>query len=243
MFLPWRGLFEQAMLADVFIFHDNIALPRSHGKNKAFQTRVQIKTQSGWEWLTLPVAKSEGPNLLINEARFPNQDWRQNHLRMIRNAYQAAPFFDQIFEELVAPIYEYETELVAQFCAHGMLRLLAHLGVNVEVAWSSNLPIPADLAGSRRVLAHCLHFQADTYVTGLGAMKYIDYDLFETHGVRINYMRYALTPYPQLHGQFNSSVSIIDLLFNTGPACKTYLGSPAVYWRELDVETESRRVK
>ena len=55
---------------------------------------------------------------------------------------------------------------------------------------------------------------ATDYLTGLGAMNYIDYDLFEAAGVRIHYMDYDLTAYSQLHGDFNPFVSAIDLLFN-----------------------------
>src|SRR5580693_2203071 len=117
MLLPWLGMFEQIGLADVFVFHDDIQLPHSHGKQKSFQTRVQIKTEGGWEWLSLPVDRKDGASeILINEARFPDQAWRKLHLKAIRNAYRTAPHFEQVFESLVKPLYDYQTDSVADFC-------------------------------------------------------------------------------------------------------------------------------
>lgn len=243
MLLPWRGMFEQAMLADKFVFHDNIPLPRSHGKSKSFQTRVQIKTAGGPQWLSLPIEHGQAPGTLIKDARLAGQEWRRTHLEMIRNAYRKAPFFEHIYHDLLVGIYEHPTDYVAEFCAHGMLELFAYLGIRVPVQWTSNLPIPEDTAGSRRVLEHCLLLETDVYITGLGAMNYIDYDLFERHGVSIRYMDYALTPYPQRHGAFDPYVSIIDLLFNVGPDFAHYLGSEARYWKEMDVEARERVVK
>lgn len=231
MLLPWRGLFEQAMLADVFIFHDNILLPRSHGKGKSFQTRVQIKTEGGWEWLSLPVDR--GGSMIIKEARFVNQDWRRAHLSQIRKAYRKAPYFDHIFDDLLLGIYQYQTDFVGEFCVKGMVEVFSYLGLEVPVQYTSDLPIPKESASSRRVLDHCLYTSVNKYISGHGAMNYIDYELLEQHGVKIYYMDYSLKPYPQLHGEFNPYVSIIDLLFNVGPDCRKYLGSEARYWREM----------
>jgi hypothetical protein len=162
---------------------------------------------------------------------------------LLEKSYKQAPFFQEIMEDLVWDIYRFPTENVCEFCVYGMMRLLAYLHIGVPVHRSSQLGIPRDVAGSRRVLAHCLYFQADTYVTGWGATNYIDYDLFEAHGVRIHYMDYSLMPYPQLHGPFNPYVSIIDLLFNVGPDCRQYVGSPARYWKEMQPASLHRVMK
>jgi len=242
MLLPWRGLFEQAMLADHFVYHDNIQLPKSHGKAKSFQTRVQIKTAGGWEWLSLPV-DSKSPTSLIKDARLASNNWRKVHLDQIRKAYRTAPHFAQVFEELVKRIYALETDLVAEFCMFSMNEIMRYVGIDVPLARTSDLPIGDELAGSRRVLEHCLLFKADRYITGLGALEYIDYDLFEEHRVKIEYMQYTRRPYPQIHGEFNPSVSTLDLLFNVGRECREYLGSPAVYWRELNLDLSKHSVK
>jgi hypothetical protein len=244
MLLPWLGMFEQIALADVFVFHDNIQLPHSHGKQKSFQTRVQIKTQGGWDWLSLPVdRRTHGAAVLINEARFPDQSWRRQHLKAIHNAYRTAPHYTEIFESIVEPLYKFETDLVGEFCIESMVRLCAAMGVKMEPLRTSQLDLPNELAGSPRVLEHCLRFGADRYITGLGALEYIDYDLFEAAGVQIHYIEYARKPYPQIHGEFNPYVTALDLLFNVGRDVRPYFASTLRYWKEMDVARETYKKK
>jgi hypothetical protein len=91
-----------------------------------------------------------------------------------------------------------------------------------------------DIAGSssRRVLDIVLRLQGDVYITGHGASKYLDHDLFETAGVRVEYMDYRKLPYPQLHGDFTPYVSVLDLIANTGRAGAEFILPRTVYWRE-----------
>lgn len=244
MLLPWLGMFEQIDLADVFVFHDDIQLPHSHGKQKSFQTRVQIKTQGGSEWLSLPVDRKNGSaDVMINEARFPDQGWRKLHLKAIRNAYRSAPHFEEIFERFVKPLYDFETDYVGEFCIESMVRLFPPLGIKAQPLRTSQLGLPRDLVASPRVLEHCRRFNADRYITGLGALEYIDYDLFEQNEVKIFFIEYAKKPYPQIHGEFNPHVSVLDLLFNVGTDVREYFASTIRYWKELDVARDTYKRK
>jgi hypothetical protein len=234
MFLPWRGMFEQVMLADLFIFYDDVQLPKGGGRGRSFQTRVQIKTENGWRWLSLPVNRTQSSTLLIKDAKFAHQDWRRSHLDILKINYRRSPYFRETFD-LVKDIYSCPTESLAEFCVAGMRKLFSFLQLTPKIYLSSELGIATDASGSRRVLEHCLHFAADKYITGLGARNYIDCDMFENAGVKIYYMDYSLKPYPQINGPFNPFVSVIDLLFNVGPNFKDYLGSEAKYWKSIDV--------
>ncbi len=230
--MPWRGIFEQMRLADKFVFYDDVQLPLGGGKGRGFITRVQIKTASGMAWLSLPVARSERGPQLIREALFANQDWRAGHLARIAQAYRGAPHFAWTMTNAVEPIYAAQTDRVGDFCIRSMKILAALLGISCELSLSSELAVPANQNASARVLEICRKVMAADYLSGLGAIDYIDYDLFERSGVRINYMDYELSPYPQLHGEFTPYVSVIDLLFNTGAQARHHLGSPSVYWRD-----------
>jgi hypothetical protein len=241
MLLPWRGMFEQIKLADRLVYHDDIQLPKAHGKAKSFQTRVQVKTAGGWEWLSLPVDTHAGD--LICDARLADQSFRKRHLDQLRKSYTRAPFFGEVFETLILPIYRYETQWVAELTMHSMNECMRFLAIDRPTERTTEMKLPRALAGSARVLEVCTRRGADRYVTGLGARQYIDYDLFERAGVAIEYMQYDLSPYPQLHGAFNPYVSIVDLLFSVGPSAGEHLTSRAIYWRQTDVSVPDRAVK
>ena len=57
-------------LADLFVFYDDVQLPKGGGKGRGFITRVQIKSAKGWEWLSVPIQRTHGGVQLICDALF-----------------------------------------------------------------------------------------------------------------------------------------------------------------------------
>ena len=231
-YLPWRGMFEQINLSDVLVFYDDVQLPSGGGKGRGFATRVQIKTQNGQQWLSIPIARAKHGKQFIRDVRLADPNWRRKHVTAIRNAYARAPHFEQVFERIVEPLYALQTDFLSEFCRESMTRLLPWLGVSVPVHLSSELDYPRPEDASERVLAVCRHFDARRYLTGHGAANYLRHDIFEAVGIDVDYIEYDLREYPQLHGGFIPYVSVVDLLFNVGPRAPEHLGSRALAWRE-----------
>jgi hypothetical protein len=241
MLVPWLGMFEQVRLCKHFVFYDDVQLPLGGGKGRGFLTRVQIKTARGIDWLSLPIARSKKGVQLISESVFSNMNWKLEHLGKISQAYRGAPFFREIFERVVEPIYAFETDRVSDFCMHSMEMVSRELDLAPTLHVSSSLMIATEFNSSDRVLAICKHFNVRDYISGLGAMNYIDYELFERANVKIYYMDYAPEPYPQQYGDFNPYVSILDPLFNIGiEGVRRKLSSTAVYWKDWPYTKEGR---
>lgn len=243
MLLPWLGMFEQIKLCSDFVFYDDVQLPLGGGRGRGFTTRVQIKTIKGISWLSLPVQRSGQGKQLICEAQFSHGDWQREHLAKIEQAYKTAPHFKSVFESLVKPLYGLATSSVSEFCRHTMQRLWKVLGLSPRTHLSSAMDVSQDLDASSRVLAICQRLGAAEYISGIGAMNYIDYSIFEAAGIRIHYMNYRLQQYPQLHGPFTPYVSILDLLFNVGiEAAGDFVGSDCKYWKDWQFLSEGRPV-
>lgn len=231
MLMPWRGIFEQIRLCDAFVFYDDVQLPLGGGKGRGFITRVQIKSGDGIRWLTLPIRRSHQGKQLIVDAVFADQGWRQQHKESIRQCYRHSPFFERIYETVVQQIYDFQTESVSEFCMNSTILLANELGLGRDWHISSRIERKFLTDASERVLQLCNLLGARHYITGHGAMNYIDHDLFEKNQVSLEYMDYKLTPYPQVHRPFNPYVSVIDLLFNVGMDAAGYLDSEALYWK------------
>jgi hypothetical protein len=72
----------------------------------------------------------------------------------------------------------------------------------------------------------CEQAEATEYVSGPAAKAYIDEKLFFDAGIKLSYMDYSGYPeYEQLFPSFEHSVSIIDLILNTGPNALSYMRS------------------
>jgi hypothetical protein len=65
---------------------------------------------------------------------------------------------------------------------------------------------------------------AREYVSGPAARSYLDADEYQKRGITVRWKDYTTyPPYPQLHGSFEGSVSIVDLLMNCGEKSPYYI--------------------
>ena len=66
------------------------------------------------------------------------------------------------------------------------------------------------------------------YLSGPAAKSYIPEDEFSANGIEVEWMDYGGYPeYPQFHPPFEHAVSVIDLLFHTGPEASAFLKQSA----------------
>jgi hypothetical protein len=228
MFLPWVGLFEQIRLADVFIHYDDVQLPQG----RSFMSRVQLKTAKGVSWLTVPIDHAKSGKLLNEVILFNSEEWRSRHLRKIRHAYARSPYFNLMLK-LVEDIYGRETDNLAKFNINAIEQIAQWLGLSPRFIRSSAMHIEG--ASTGRLVALCEALDCDVYVTGHGALKYLDYQQFEDRGISVRYMDYARVPYEQGHGEFTPYVSILDAIANCGEGARELLCSNATYWRDFHV--------
>jgi hypothetical protein len=79
---------------------------------------------------------------------------------------------------------------------------------------------------SDMVLNLCKAVGADVYLGGMGGSRgYLDVQAFERAGVQVVWQEFAHPGYPQVPsvGGFQKGLSVLDLLFNCGPAAKDVL--------------------
>lgn len=207
-YLPWLGFFDQVKRSDVFVIYDDVQFDK-HG----WRNRNRIKSPDGPAWLTVPV-HVERPGQLILDVRIDNRRaWARKHIGTIRQFYNRAPYLNcylPILEELLNKqwerIVDLDVAIIEQF--------QQWLKLNSKVVLSSQLSIQGDR--SERLVNLCLYFNAGRYLTGNAARDYLDVDLFEKHGIQVEWQNYAHPQYPQMHGEFVPYLSALDLLLNCG---------------------------
>jgi hypothetical protein len=216
-YIPWKGYFDAIATADVFVLYDDMQYTRRDWRN-----RNKIKTANGIQWLTIAVDVKNKFHQKINETRISETGWNRTHWETIRHAYARAPFFNdyrEFFEELYMKATEqYLSELNFKF----LNAFCELLGIKPNFRWSSEFELRGEK--SERLLNLCLDLKADAYYSGPAAKDYLDVGLFNENNIAVNWFDYSgYAEYPQLHGEFEHGVSIIDLIFNTGPGAARYL--------------------
>lgn len=229
MFIPWVGLFEQLKLADFFVHYDDVQLPQG----RSFMSRVEIKGPSGPIWLSAPIDRRSSGKTINDTYLVGDSDWRDRHLRTLQHCYGKAPFFKTMFE-MADAIYGYPSNNLASFNRHAIELIAGRLHLTPTFVASSDLGIGG--SSTLRLVNICRHLGADSYVTGLGALNYLDYSQFEDRGISVRYMDYMKVKYPQLHGEFTPYVSILDAVANCGSGASKLICSTSTYWKEFNVE-------
>jgi hypothetical protein len=100
---------------------------------------------------------------------------------------------------------------------------MAQLGIRTRTRLSSEFGIGGDK--SERPLRIVRELGATSYLAGPAARAYSDPRKFRAAGITLEFKVYDYPEYPQLHGAFEPSVTVLDLLFNCGPDSRRYLKS------------------
>ncbi|MDI6591493.1 MAG: WbqC family protein [Patescibacteria group bacterium] len=211
-YLPWLGFFEQIQRADVFVIYDDVQYDKNGWRN-----RNRIKTKNGVQWLTVPAHVRGFP--LINEVKIDNsKNWQKDHLQSLKVNYSRAPYFKAYFpkiEEILSKKWTFLANLDII-----LIRVLAEiLGIKTNLEISSKLKVFRK-DRIERLINICKHFGADIFYEGAGGRNYIkepEIKAFEQAGIQIVFQNYQHPVYRQLHGEFISHLSVIDLIFNEGP--------------------------
>jgi hypothetical protein len=95
---------------------------------------------------------------------------------------------------------------------------------------------------NEKLISMCKFMGSDTYLSGSGGKAYVDEKAFKAANIKLSWHRYNHPRYIQsIGGDFEPNMSVIDLLFNTGPKAKEIImqgGVIAENPTSLNVETE-----
>lgn len=227
MLFPWVGMLEQVQLASSYVHYSDVQFSKG-----SFVNRVQIKTAKGMHWLTVPL-KDLTLGQRINEVAInESKNWRREHLDLLQHAYASAPYCNEMLS-LVEAVYAHAHEDIGSLSEASLMALCRYYELDRDKQFFNSSQLGIGGSSSRRVLDIVLSLHDDVYVTGHGASQYLDHEMFEQAGVRVEYMNYAKTPYRQLHGEFTPYVSALDLIANCGPAGADCIRSRAIYWKDF----------
>jgi hypothetical protein len=218
-YIPWKGYFDLINLVDEFILYDDRQYTRRDWRN-----RNRIKTPQGTQWLTIPVEVKGRYDQRIDETVISDPDWTGRHWKTLHHSYSAAPHFDD-YAETFSSLYTALDERRLSAVNRAFLETICEL-LDIDTALSWSTDYEAEGTKTARLVSVCTAAGATAYLSGPSAKDYMDESLFEEAGIELEYMDYSGYPeYPQLHPPFEHEVTILDLLFNTGPEAPRFMKS------------------
>jgi len=215
-YIPWKGYFDIIHDVDLFVFYDDVAYTKGDWRN-----RNQIKTPRGVEWLTIPTG-TRGRRL-IYEVELPRGAWAAKHWRRIVEHYHRAPYFER-YRAYFEDVYLHRTWTSLSELNQHLIRGIAGDFLGIQTTFTDSRQYQPTGARLDRILDVIKKTGGDTYVSGPAAKSYIVPSRFEEAGVQLVWKDYAGYPqYPQFFPPFAHDVTILDLLFHTGPDASMYI--------------------
>jgi hypothetical protein len=216
-YIPWRGYFDAIDSVDEFVVYDDVQYTRRDWRN-----RNRIKTLRGDIWLSIPIEVKNKFHQKIKDAKISDPSWALIHWKTLQTNYSKAPwfrFYAPLFEELyLGKKYVYLTEVNYDF----LERICSILEINTKITYSSELPVSSG-GRTERLLNICKDLYASDYYSGPAAKNYLDEALFREQNINVSYFDFSrYDPYPQQYGTFSNELSVLDLIFNTGPEARKY---------------------
>jgi hypothetical protein len=218
-YIPWKGYFDLVNLVDEFILFDDVQYTRADWRN-----RNRIKTPHGLHWLTIPVAVKGKYHQAIKDTTIADPSWTAEHWRSLQAHYTKAPHF-KTYADAIRGVYESLDEPSLSKVNRRFIEAINEiLGITTTISWSMDYEVVD--GKTRRLVELCRQAGATDYISGPAARAYIEPELFEAANIRLHYMEYSDYPeYPQLYPPFEHAVSVLDLIFCTGPDARRYMKS------------------
>jgi hypothetical protein len=199
-----------ARAADIIVFLDDVQYTRRDWRN-----RNLIRSKSGPRWITIPVLTSGRYSSKICEIELASDDWVTSHLSILDHSYRSFGPYQSIRDQL--------TLIYKQASRH---RKLSDVNQTITRHLFEILDIRADTRDSRefpthedpteRLRAICTAIGATTYISGPAAKSYLREEVFEEHGLHVEWSDYGSLSPVQSEFRFGVELSILDLLAVAG---------------------------
>ena len=207
-YFPWLGYFYKIHQSDVFVFLDDVQY-----SNEGMHNYHYIKTSQGRHRLKVPVHQSFG--MKINEVKTKEEtDWKKKHLRTIQMNYAKAPYYNSVFQDYQSWLQTDFNGDLTLFDKLTTISICDKLGIDTEFILSSELNVQGQKED--KVINICKALNGNIYFSGTGAMAYQDENRFRERGMKLEYSMFRPFEYPQLWGEFDKNVSVLDFLMNCG---------------------------
>lgn len=164
-------------------------------RKQTYRNRCYIQGANGKLRLAIPI-EHDGSRQMKDIRMSDESNWRKEHFKSLVSAYKSSPYFE-FYEDDLAPIYQKNEKFLADFNISTLEFVFGKLKLDLKISLT------------------------ETYIENLDEADFRNFFNSKTEPDPKDFPEYT-----QVFGErfeFMPDLSILDLLFNEGPATTTYL--------------------
>ena len=215
-FMPYLGYFSLIKNTDEFILFDTVQFIR-HGWIE--RNRI-LKPSGGWQYFQVPIIKENGRETVIKNVRINNsENWKSKILAQLQHYKKKAPYYKVVIE-LLSDVFNSDYSDIVSLNKVSLERICKYLGIDREIIVFSEmcLDIAPVTAPDEWALNICKAMgEVDEYWNPVGGLSFFDKSKYYNAGINLYFQEMVLTPYRQLGNEFESGMSIIDVMMFNSP--------------------------
>lgn len=217
-FLPYLGYFQLIDQVDKFVILDDVQFIKSGWINRNYILHGDKPLL-----FTIPVHKLSSKSLIRDVKVIYDSGRIIKFLKTIKLNYSKSPFFKNIIPLIELTLENVNTN-ISDFSLTGIKAVNEYLGIKTEIIESSSIYRNINLNGEERILDICRQEGADEYFNLSGGIDLYSKELFNSKGIKLNFIRSKKIEYKQFKSEFTGPLSIIDnLMFNSPDEVKKSL--------------------
>jgi len=204
-FFPWLPYFDKIAMADIFIFLDVVAYPKSGNSMGSWCNRVKISMHEQDIWFSCPVIRESGPQL-IKHVKINNRLLNvEKILKTLKSAYGKKENYKKLNEIVSNSFLNSNWDLLADFNIYLIKKISELLGLKTTFIRQSDLNL-SYLTSNEMLIDLCSQVKANEYLCGLGAKNYMMDKIFQQNGINVKYQNLDFK-------YKNYNLSILNYLF------------------------------
>jgi len=202
---PWINYYIKISKADYFVFLDDVQFQKN-----GLQNRNKIKTLTGEQWITIPIKQSLDQKISAVESQ--GNQWKKKHYNSITQNYKNSK---SIFEELYGDMYQNNITNLSDINRNIIESTCKYFGIGTKIILQSELKpkgVKSDL-----IIDICQTLKCDTYISGPGAISYLNENDFHRNNIDIIVLENITLQYDQIHQKigFIPDLSSLDFILST----------------------------
>lgn len=224
-YFPWLGLLHKIACSEIYVAMNEVQLSDS-----AFQHRNLFLSTSGLKkYINIPYNKKNYMSRRFCDLEISENNWQARHMELFHAYYGKHPFFEEISSEIKS-VMNAEYTLLQEPVIDSMRLCARLLNIHTKIICQSEMQYDRTAKKSDLVLALLQSLNANTYLSGSGAIAYLNFDDFNKNKIQIKFDKFEHPQYKQKHtSDFVPGLSVLDLFFNHG-----VIEARNIFWKALN---------